>query len=177
VVTRAEKSSSAPVLPEHGTPSPSVTGIPSRYEEIASSLPPSDLSLYEAPQPGLREEARYHLPSTSDQLPNQQDVFLPLSMQQPQNASQERPFTSSTHQVAPTMASYAMQQMEVMQQPLPQHAEDFGDVQDTAFMHVADEGSTWGASVGFGLEEWARFLDVVVQGPGAPIGDMDTATL
>ncbi|PCH41592.1 hypothetical protein WOLCODRAFT_119266, partial [Wolfiporia cocos MD-104 SS10] len=40
-----------------------------------------------------------------------------------------------------------------MQQPVTYH------VSSGVYMHPADEGSMWGASVGFGIGEWAQFLN------------------
>ncbi|KAF9821044.1 hypothetical protein IEO21_01021 [Rhodonia placenta] len=69
-----------------------------------------------------------------------------------------------------TTASYGMRQSSVMQRPLSHHAQSVEG--NGVAMHPADESSMWGASVGFGLGEWARFLDVV-QRPECSSNEME----
>ena len=45
-----------------------------------------------------------------------------------------------------------------------------GPSQMAPYVQPADESSMWGASVGFGMGEWASFLDVVARPEGEQQG-------
>ena len=45
-----------------------------------------------------------------------------------------------------------------------------GQGQMAPYVQPADESSMWGASVGFGMGEWASFLDVVARPEGEQQG-------
>ncbi|OBZ71938.1 putative transcriptional regulatory protein C3C7.04 [Grifola frondosa] len=93
--------------------------------------------------------------------------------------AQQLPSHHHTPQISPTSSAasynagtYASQQAATMQQPLPQHAHFFREEQDVGYMLPADESSMWGASIGFGLSEWAQFVDVMQRPDNSRLGLM-----
>ncbi|KZT13112.1 uncharacterized protein LAESUDRAFT_30175 [Laetiporus sulphureus 93-53] len=97
----------------------------------------------------------------ADPVPSNRIGHPPRPQPPPGHAPAPSPYSR------PTMNSYAVQQATMMQQPQPHHVQAFDGGQPTGYLHPADESSMWGASVGFGLGEWAQFLNVVHR-PDAP---------
>lgn len=81
----------------------------------------------------------------------------------PHHGQQQQQQHAHHQQLSPVSPSYPNAHYGMPPPPVPPTA---GAIPEQGFfMHPpADEGSMWGASVGFGLGEWAQFLDVM-QGP------------
>ena len=77
--------------------------------------------------------------------------------------SQHHHHQHQQQQMSPISPSYQNMGYGVPPQAVPPNAAGMPD-QGFFMQPPADEGSMWGASVGFGLGEWAQFLDVM-QGP------------
>ena len=118
------------------------------------------------------------------QPPQQQPQPQPQpqpQQQQPQQHGHMDPGPSSLHQILPNGVHPQQQQQQQQQQLSPIHTfpntayglppppppppATSNSMQDGGFymQPPADEGSMWGASVGFGLGEWAQFLNVMQQ--------------
>ena len=106
-------------------------------------------------------------PGTSAALQQQQQQQQ-QGYVEPSPSLHSMPSNGSVHsqqhqQMSPVGPSYQNVNYGMPPPPVPPNAAAMPD--QGFFTHpAADEGSMWGASVGFGLGEWAQFLDVM-QGP------------
>ena len=91
--------------------------------------------------------------------PAQQPPPLPgVHMDNHTHAAELSALPTPTSEYAPPKANMAARYTLPGQQPV--HMETMGPP-DMPYLHPADESSMWGASIGFGLGEWAQFLNAM----------------
>lgn len=155
------------------------------YQDSASTK--GDSSSGSSPAVGLPQGAHADTPSPSMFASMQKQTQIPVSSMrwtptEVEHISQARTVADVTgaHAMSPVSASpvqYASPAMHLQQTPpansYNMHYNENIQVQSTLnglqtpesnnfyMQPPADEGSMWGASVGFGLGEWAQFLDVM----------------
>ncbi|KAH8105515.1 fungal-specific transcription factor domain-containing protein [Cristinia sonorae] len=151
---------SVPGPPQH--PISSVRWVPGQSDvttTTSSAYPPSTSSgtSRHPPYPHSQHQPYSSLPSHNTHT--QPAQHSPTSLEPPHSS---HPELSGSGGVEYASSMYALpshhgaaasmhhqQQMEMMGPP------------DMPYMHPADESSMWGASIGFGLGEWAQFLNAM----------------
>ncbi|TCD70451.1 hypothetical protein EIP91_003212 [Steccherinum ochraceum] len=155
-------------------------GYPRDHYESTGSSPSVDAAQYEqAPQPDVNSGPPQHPTSSVRWVPSQSDghnvnaypqagpskvpsSYAPIPPPSMSNHVPSGPLLESQspelRTLPPTASEYAAMYTLPGQQPA--QMEMMGPP-DMPYLHPADESSMWGASIGFGLGEWAQFLNAM----------------